>query len=426
MIAVEARPSVFKTEDESLTGNPLAKEIRYFDLNWRREGLPSDWYNLNEIGFSMNGQMNLLQGLDQESKSIWLRQTKRDILGFGLEYLRQGIVFPFEYEVTEVEGERDLIDSEYGKRLLDTVDKKERDGYVLSSLRIIQEHLLKKDGTSATMVSPLGWTGLKTDRGEDILYQDTQVYFLRRKENTIIGTTFRTDFNFAETREAIRILTGKELPENASVMDYIKTLSLEDSSERHEEDIVFDLLSSRKNISGEDKSAYKDKTWRDMFQALKNRNFLYDFDEQVKQMIGEFEDYVVSNNLSKAEIRKALAATILRISKHALFGQDDREYRYLKTAYHRNKDHLDTRTITYGEVFEKVKELPGCAGGGSKTSSIESITDRSISIFEDLGYDFDQPGPCKKCGSDTRCGPCGICKSCDISIRRKEAFKIAA
>jgi len=421
MRAIETSPlsAIRISGKESLT-NLLSRKIRYFEENWRKEGLPPDWFKLNEIGFSMDSQMNLLEGLDKRSKLVWLARTKRDILGFGLEYLRQEVIFPFEYEIKDSYGEVELIDPKYGKRLLDTVSEKEREGSVKSSLQVIQRHLLKEEESSAVMVSPLGWTGLKTDRKEDIIYKDTQIYFFKRKGNKVVGTTFRTDFNYDETREVIRILSGKQLPQNASVIDYVSAISLDTSStQRQEEDIVLALFKARRNVGGENQLVYQDKTWRDMFYALSNRNSLYEFDKQIKQIINEFEDYVILNNLSRNEIRKALAVTILRISRHALFNKKAEEVKEPFLAGGLIEE--DTEYIPYGKVFEKVKELPGCAGGGAKASFIESITNRGVSLSQDFGYDFDQRGPCRRCGRNINCGPCGICRACDLAIRKETA-----
>lgn len=71
---------------------------------------------------------------------------------------------------------------------------------------------------------------------------------------------------------------------------------------------------------------------------------------------------------------------------------------------------------------EPVRQAPGGCPG--KSGADESPY--SVSEFADMDYKFDQPGPCKKCGEDVSCGPCGICKPCDIKIRREESAKIAA
>lgn len=71
------------------------------------------------------------------------------------------------------------------------------------------------------------------------------------------------------------------------------------------------------------------------------------------------------------------------------------------------------------EVRQVATACPGKSGAGTDSPY-------SVSEFADMDYDFDQLGPCKTCGADINCGPCGICKSCDLKIRREERFKIAA
>ena len=96
----------------------------YFRQNWQQEGLSWNWWNISDVGFSMQRQMRLLEGLDREAVSKWTNQTEMDFRGFAREYLMRGNVFPFEYAV---DGDR-LVDKRYGNRsLLDTVDPKERE-----------------------------------------------------------------------------------------------------------------------------------------------------------------------------------------------------------------------------------------------------------------------------------------------------------
>lgn len=71
---------------------------------------------------------------------------------------------------------------------------------------------------------------------------------------------------------------------------------------------------------------------------------------------------------------------------------------------------------------EEVRQVSGGCPGKSGADD----SPYSTSEFADMDYKFDQPGPCKECGGDVKCGPCGICKPCDIKIRRKANTKIAA
>jgi hypothetical protein len=407
---VWATPKVEASQPKS----PLEKQIDYFDRSWQREGLPQDWFEINDVGFSIKKQMALLKGDDKK----WVEQTSRDLLGFSLEYLQQGTVFPFEYEI---EGGQ-LVDAKYGRRrMVDTVDPREREGAVLESLRRMQQHLLEgKDGAIAIMVSPPGPTGLTMDDGRSIFYNDTMVFHMQKQGDRVIGITLRSDSTNAKA--VVEELAGQALPQVVTVMDCVRALSLNQGDATIGAN---DLVGILEKVSG-GKNAYKEKTWGDMRRDLARRQFLYDFDSQVQAIVEDLNLYVLAGTHSKLEIQKALAATFLRLSKYMLFDQrDEREDSF------RLRSGDIFITPTYGQIVDEVKKLPGCAGGGGSATSILSVIDRSVTIGlgisdedieAEIKYKFDEPGPCVKCDAEGEkiCGPCGLCKKCDIDMRRKE------
>lgn len=198
--------------------NQLWEEVDYLEQNYREEGLPRDWWNINDVGFSMKTQMRLLTETGDAN------QVERDLRGFCLEYLKQEAVFPFEYEIENGE----LVDRKYGnRRMIDTVDVRERGGAVLESLSSAQKHLLESgDGATAIMVSPPGWTGLAMDDGSGVVYQDTMIFHIQRQGDRVVGTTFRTDFDLDMAKVLIKQLTGQELSPLAGIIDCIKAVSL--------------------------------------------------------------------------------------------------------------------------------------------------------------------------------------------------------
>jgi len=107
------------------------------------------------------------------------------------------------------------------------------------------------------------------------------------------------------------------------------------------------------------------------------------------------------------------------------FADEVWENRKRKEAGLRYKDYSDYSSsvleIRYYENKE-VRQVPtACPGrSGADINSPFSVSEL------DFTYKFDQPGPCKQCGADVNCGPCGLCKSCDIAIRREESLKLAA
>jgi len=346
--------------------SPLGEQISYFDNNYQKEGLPREWWSINDVGFSIKSQMRLLKSSADKPIFVWAEQTARDFTGFALEYLKRGTIFPFEYQI---EGQ-ELIDKKYGNRKMrDTVDPRERNGAVLESLLKMQDHL-SGGGAAAIMVSPSGQTGLTMDDGSEISYLDTMVFYMKRQGDKVLGTTFRVDFDYSKARTLIKQLTGQDLPPSATVVDCVRAIALMDaSSDIGSEQKIIDVMEKVKESS----SAYKDKSWRDLRIDVLRRDFLYEFDSVTKQIIEDFKGYVSSGNLSDLEIQKALAATFLRLSKYMLDNQREESG---NVAEHRKGEFVFLPS-THGQIVDEVKKIPGCAGGGASISSISSIIDRS-------------------------------------------------
>ena len=347
---------------------PLRKQIDYFDQNYREEDLPRDWWNINDVGFSMKRQMGLLAGTDLASVTKWSAQTERDFLGFCLEYLMRRKVFPFEYKI---EGER-FIDEKYGNReMLDMVDSKERAGAVLETARQAKVELLK--GKKVVIVSPKGNSGITMDNGAQIIYKDTAVIYMEKDGERIIGTGFGLNFEVEDVRLLVEKLTGKALPKTASAADCIRAMATLDESAdvKNPYDLVgtFATVRNDPNISG-------------MVSDLSRRDTLYNFDAETKKIIQEFKEYVISGNLSEFDIQKALAATFLRLSKYMLNNQKgDKRIDY-------EEERVEGRflPITYGQIMDEVRKIPGCAGGGGSVTSTLSIIERSAFTLEPDKY----------------------------------------
>jgi len=86
---------------------------------------------------------------------------------------------------------------------------------------------------------------------------------------------------------------------------------------------------------------------------------------------------------------------------------------YIDSTY--NPSSHEIKFLEEKKVRQAGGQCPGKSGADIENSKF------SVSEFgmggEDFGYKFDQEGPCKKCNADVKCGPCGICKACDLSIR---------
>lgn len=387
-------------------GNSLIEQIKYFRANWRKEGLPYNWADLPGTGFMVNKQLNLLK-LDylaeKENKEKWLIQTNRDIRGFILEYLAEGLVFPINYQI---DSNGHLVDKNYGnKRVIDTISEKERGGSVKKAVAEKLEPFLinSQDGSIAVMDSPSGWSGLREEDGRPITYPDSQTYIFQKKGNEIVGFTIRTDFNKREHREIIRRLTGENLPENASIEDYIRRgIALvdarRDTNLKEIKDVVRLMQDTRRDIY-ESFLAYKDRLWNEIYEDLERGNELWHYDEITKKMVQEFEVYILNNRLNRQETKEALAVTILRIAKFLrkdVKGLNAERVIYPTPA--RGYDHQAIPQASYGAILTEVQKLPGCAGGGSSsTSLIQSITSR----FGNSNSFEKSSGSCEDCDKNT-------------------------
>lgn len=91
---------------------------------------------------------------------------------------------------------------------------------------------------------------------------------------------------------------------------------------------------------------------------------------------------------------------------------------------------VDQEINYYGNLpVREVATGCGSSGSTSKDSFNNSFSPFSISDFglngESIDYEFDQNGPCKKCNAiSVKCGPCGICKACDLAIRASQKFSL--
>lgn len=85
---------------------------------------------------------------------------------------------------------------------------------------------------------------------------------------------------------------------------------------------------------------------------------------------------------------------------------------------------------SFGEIKgleeKKVRQAGGqCPGKSGADIDNSPFSVASFGLGEDMNYEFDQDGPCKECGAmEVKCGPCGICKSCDLAIRASQMIGI--
>lgn len=378
----------------------LAWHIQEFDNKPKTHGLNKDWYKFHGIGFLMNTQMHLLpEGAEgkPEELDVWAQQTKRDILGFCLEYLSKGLVFVYKYKVhTKPDGTKELVDPLYGNRsAVDMIDPRERGGVVVENMRRIQDFFLDpktKDGAIAVVPSPKGPSGLTTDDGKAIEYLTSFFFVMQKKGNEIVGSTIKTDFTNKEYRAMLKTLTGKELPFDASLQDFVKTIALINPNERRDDiqsvdDVISLMRQTKLHYRGED-NAFEGRAWDEVYQGVAKGEALYNFNQQTQQYVSEFMEYVAEGGHGRLQLQKAVAATLLRVSQVFLTEQNAMQINKQLIATRCDVDKMKLlvpmallqQSMSFGRVFEEVQKIKGCAGGGT------SSRNESTSVMTMGGY----------------------------------------
>lgn len=417
------------------TQSELEGLISHFDQEWQREGLPQDWYRLRGIGFNIDSEMKMLtdRSIPLEER---VNQSERNQIGFVVEYLQGGHVYPIDYEIRQDAGGAYLYDPRYKKRMINTASEKERNGSVRQALRTTESFLVSKStpkGAMALDPSPLGSTGGLRDNDGDLIYYPDSYFFVFQKKNErqVVGFGLRTDLTLLESREVIKRFTGRDLPQDAPIEDYVRAVALISpdqgiSSARE----VIDVLRDSREGAAKD-FAYKNQGWGRIYRDIDRREELYQLELQADGILNELKKYILSGDKSEIELQKAVAATILRLSKHYLIDKKGTTVsgdRYSVDGNIIRPDRFNLNPQSeggaYGKANEEAQKIDGCAGG-NKTTAIESVVNRLGLKKRD--WNFDKDGTCQMCKTPlAKLGPCGVCEQCNDKIDAKEEMGLAA
>lgn len=397
---VDVKPEMVQSPE---TDNKLENLISFFDNNWRAQKLPEDWFNLKKkVGFSMQTQMDLLKDTTPESIAAWMKKTDYMVRGFTLEYLSpDNVMYPCKYE-PDPDEPTNMIDKSYGNTdMVAMVSEKERNGSVRESLGKLKTFFLN-GGDMAVMVSPRGPSGLTTDDGAPVNYRDSFFFVMKRDEQTgaVMNYTVKTDFTHQECREVIYQLTGKRLSPTAPLEDYARAIACFKKGKmnpvRNVSDVV-DILAETRFEKGSTK-VFEDVNFESVYQDIEDAESLYENDI-AREMLTDFKAYCQKGEHTKLELQKALAATILRISKAVMEEEEvSKEVSMLRDEWY--KPHA--RDLNYGRVLTGLTTRAGCAGGGENNMYVQSVTPRVGSAGGE-----DQYGPLKF-----------ICPACDYENER--------
>jgi hypothetical protein len=298
------------------------------------------------------------------------------------------------------------------------------------------------------MVSPQGPSGLTTDDGKLINYPDSYFFIMQKMGEEVINFTVKTDFSLFECRSALFRLTGNMLSPQASVEEYVEAISTFRPGSENGVSSVSDVVRILENVRLNDESpfAFENITWKEVYKDIAQGESLYAFNDKAQQLLNDFETYCTGKIRSKLELKKAVAATVLRISKLLLY-EDDGTEEGVNSNMNFNADYAAPRLqpLTFGTVLEAVAQRPGCAGGGNQLNAsngtdrtyVQSVVVRAGTTAEVSSQQSKEKKTWKytvgKCAiplcerEPVLVGPCAICKDvCERKFDKGYVFKKGA
>lgn len=426
-VYIAPRPDVLETTTEGMKRQfdreTLAGEVSYIDSHLVQEGLEEGWEKLSGTGFSTENQITFLHSAladttysPQERLRNWLVGTEAELKGFVREYLEkkdngdENLSFPVSYAIKERGGRMRMINTFHGssKLLEQTVSKTERNGAVWDVLvhKIEPFFLDAPDGSIAYFISKDGLSGMKDDKGNELIFPHSFTYAMQKRGDEVVGIGIKNDFSAKEHNAFIKRMTGESLSEDASDEEYVRAVGMyrSDEVDKHGiatlEDVVNNMRDARFDVSGGKLSVYKKQMWNQVYKDISRMDDLWEIDNESQQKIKEFLDFAESGQWDDPTLQKAMALTILRVKRI-------QEARFITS----QGVVWPQATKLYGDDVRAIQAAAGCAG-----VAVESITDR----FAVRSGDVVKSGFCRGCGAIAECGICEGCHQKELSEGKTE------
>jgi hypothetical protein len=343
----------------------LTDQLNYSDVS------KEQWHELSGCGFSINSQIRMMKQLyyqdaefgssTQESLQAWVKESNLDIKGFIFEYLQRGLVLPNPVDFKEINGEVRVAGKNSERPLLESISSQERFGTVKNTFREMEKVLQNaKPGSMVVMTSPDGWSGLKNDEGEDIIFSDSQTIAMRKNEQGKLESfTFVTDMNFDQNKALLQnfgvgedkfISSWDQQQRLADITS--KAVFLDGNDKNNQFEDVVDALKKAKNSPFARGGQHFDV----MYGRLKDKDSLTTLSEDAEALISDFENFVLGlppklRSEHFEMVGEKLAKTILQLSSLIRGGKSLDQVKNMGDG-------------DYSQEHKRVAVIPGCAGGG--------------------------------------------------------------
>ncbi len=346
---------------------------------------------LPHTGFSVELQVHKLEtalkkGLDRKKTiSSWEKQTREDIWGFWLEYLKKEHLLPINMELKGGV----LVARKYGEQAcLEITSKEEREGSVKNSLKRMQDFLaLAPAGSVAILTSPPGWSNLFDSEGKPIFYPDTQTYvFYLDPQRKLEALTVVSGFSLKDNETFLSRLTDFKPDINQTKKERIIKVTSSPILMSPPKGFYFDLEGIIKSLDQINPKAFN---LARALSSLEKLNTKREIDSEVSDIVNQIGKYLKDNFDPENPrcfkyLRKLVGKVILDITNIHL-------EKTFPQFYSRDL-HLNLRG-SFRRALAFLQTRRGCNGGGKlNQSSIETIFGRRRILAEERG-------PSRFCGT---------------------------
>lgn len=396
---------------------PLPREYYFSDTPVLKEELnlefleKSKWREWDKTGFKLRQQLQKL-AIDYQTKlsegkspqsaiSEWTQETSEDVEGFWFEYLCQHLVLPIKIEKKFIDGKWEIVCPRYSnKPLTETVLPEERNGAAKEGISKLTEFLTSApENSMAILISPSGWSGLKTDDGERITYTETQIYVYKiNLLGKVEAITLRTDCSLAQNIALYRTLFDNNLPvfkssqtDQSIIEEMVGNPILIDGTESSLdlEDVIKTL-----ELIKDSKYALKERTFAELWEHFQKRHEISRLEEQgdpqadnqrAKAVIGKFQRFMENYEYLPSESIEDIAEE-LENTLRQLYRIKTRPQSVL------NVDQFIMTEMQRQREMVGIQKLLGCTG------TISSISGSLSTAFGLRSYTKDSSSRYSHCG----------------------------
>lgn len=364
---------------------------------------------LKGTGFSMDRQLQSWGTLYKEAiekntsletvKQLIIQKTIEDVVGFYFEYLTKQDILPIRVEFKENEEKQKIVWASHYQQTLESLAKpEEREGALSEGVKKTVE-ILTKSGpeTVVVLVSPHGWSGMKRD-GKEVVFPNTQTYvYWINKEGDLDAITIRTDINLGISEKLVQVDTNLPTSTKERIKKVVSSPRKLNANSFEE---VLDLI---EEVSGCSFSKQRSE--------IINRSKLFTLNDEASLIVKNLKEYLdgCTSHLSIDNIRSfviGVGKAILDLAKQTLpVPKMSTSVRVYNMHEFNHNVYQSYQEAEYNSLYEQVRAIVGCNGGGKDTTLNTMIGSMSFAMAQmEGGITY-----CPVCNTKLVCGHCSKC-----------------